>query len=67
MLSSRSRIPVQCHDIYHRIFFNVHFIHSGILPVNAQAEANILILNYIYSFIFYSFNNRLSNNINCNF
>ena len=41
-------------------------IVSGILPVNAHAEANILILNYINSFIFYSFNNRLPNNINCN-
>ena len=39
---------------------------SGILPANAHAEANILILYYINSFIFYSFNNRLSNNINCN-
>ena len=37
------------------------------VPVNAHAEANILILNYINSFIFYSFNNRLSNNTNCNF
>ena len=39
---------------------------SGILPVNAHAEANIFILNYINSFIFYSFNNILSNNMNCN-
>ena len=30
--------------------YNYNF-SSGILPVNAHAEANILILNYINSFI----------------
>ena len=39
---------------------------SGILPVNAHAEVNILNLNYIYSFIFYSPNNRVSNDIHHN-
>ena len=47
-------------------YTGVNWSTSGILPVNAHAEANILILNYINRFIFYSFNNRLSNNINCN-
>ena len=36
---------------------------SGILPVNANAEANKLNLNYINSFIFYSSRTRLSNDI----
>ena len=38
---------------------------SGILPVNAHVEVNILNLNYIYSFIFSS-NNRFSNDIHYN-
>ena len=32
-------------------------------PVNAHAEVNILNLNYIVSFIFYSSTNRLSNDV----
>ena len=39
---------------------------SGILPVNAHVEVNILNLNYIYSFIFYSSKNRFSNDIHYN-
>ena len=39
---------------------------SDILPVNAHAEANILNLNYINSFIFYSSRTRLSNDIHHN-
>ena len=40
--------------------------YSGILPVNAHAEVNILNLNYIDSFIFYSSTNRLSNDVHYN-
>ena len=39
---------------------------SGILPVNAHAEANILNLNYINRFIFYSSFTRLSNDVHSN-
>ena len=39
---------------------------SGILPVNAHAEVNILNLNYIDRFIFYSSTNRLSNDADYN-
>ena len=39
---------------------------SGILPVNARAEVKKINLNYIDSFIFYSFANRLSNDIHFN-
>ena len=39
---------------------------SGILPVNAHAEVNMLNLNYIKIFTFYSSANRLSNDINYN-
>ena len=41
-------------------------VRSGILPVNAHVEVNILNLNYIYSFIFYSSKNRFSNDIHYN-
>ena len=39
---------------------------SGILPVNTHAEVNILNLNYIDRFIFYSSTNRLSNDAHYN-
>ena len=39
---------------------------SGILPVNAHGEVNILNLNSIDSFIFYSSTTRLSNSIHYN-
>ena len=41
-------------------------LHSCILPVNVQAEANILNLNYINRFIFYSSSTRLSSDVHCN-
>ena len=44
---------------------NSNELPRGILPVNAHVEVNILNLNYIYSFIFYSSKNRFSNDIHC--
>ena len=41
----------------------MHALPSGVLPVNAHVEANILSLNNINSFIFYSSANRLSNDM----
>ena len=46
----------------------VHGLYSsGILPVNAHAEVNILHLIKIDSFIFYSSTTRLSNDIHYNY
>ena len=39
---------------------------SGILPVNAHAEVNILNLNYTNRFLFYSSSTRLSNDVHNN-
>ena len=44
------------------IYSSVTFT-SGIIPVIAHAEVNILNFNLIDSFIFYSSTNRLSNDI----
>ena len=41
-------------------------VSSGILPINAHAKVNMLNLNYINNFIFYSSANRLSNDIHYN-
>ena len=41
-------------------------ISSGILPVNASAEVNILNLNYINRFLFYPSSTRLSNDVYSN-
>ena len=39
---------------------------SGILPVNAHAEVNILNLNYINRFLFHSSSTRVSNDVHSN-
>ena len=44
-----------------------HSTASGILPVNAHAEVNILNFSSIDSFIFYSSTNILSNDIHYNY
>ena len=44
-----------------QILVHEGYCTGGILPVNARAEVNILNLNYVYRFIFYSSIARLSN------
>ena len=57
-------IPTKYIHIYVS-YLCVHY--SGILPVNAHAAVNILNLNSIDSFIFYSSTTRLSNDIHYNY